>query len=428
MRWAINIIKADKYLVSSETRLVLLIAQWIVNDRRLPEIETILAREPVNWEYFNALLAHHELSSFAYSCLKNYSSLFPSAEVDLLKKNHYFVLARLAGQEKEFLEIADIFRGQGIGLLPLKGAAFLIDNMYGDKAGLRPMADIDILVKKDKLSQAENLVETLGYQKEFCGLKEDYWRKKGYHVTFIKNKSGKMFSTLLEMHWLLDYPRNISLLPSLWGRTRKLQFSGREIALLSPEDTLFSLALHLRRFGNVLSLKSACDFACLLTKYKDLNWDYILKEAKNGQMCASLYFRFIQVKIFFDIQAPDSLLNSLAPLHYKRGLMERFILKNTFLSLDDTDNRVFLKNHFLAYDNLWEPVSMIINMPQEQFAKFYRLTPYSVKAILLYRLRFLYFPGYCVALILKAIIRKIVKKKQTTLAPKTKLNNVLDPQ
>lgn len=408
MRWAINIIKADKYLISQEARLVLLIAQWIVNDRRLPEIEKILAQASVDWEYFNALLARHELSSFAHTCFKNYSPLLPSDEINLLKKSHYFVLAHIADLEKEFLEIADVFRNRGVDLLPLKGSAFLVDNMYGDKTGLRPMADIDILVKKEKYSQAEKLVETLGYQKEFCGLKEDYWRRKSYHIIFVKNKNGKTFSTL-EIHWSLDYSRKIVLLPFLWDRVRKLQVGDKEFALLSPEDTLFCLALHLRRFGNVLSLKSACDFARLLTKYKDLNWDYILKEAKKGQMCASLYFRLIQANIFFDIQIPNLILNGLNLVNYKRRLIKGFILKDTFLVLDKTVGSIFLKNYFLVYDNFLEPVSMIINMPQEQFAKFYRLTPYSIRTLLWHRLRFLYFPYYLFALILKATIGRIGK-------------------
>ena len=396
-------IKADKYLIRQEARLVLLIAQWVINDRRSPEMEKILSQESVNWEYFNTLLAHDQLSSFAHACLKDYSSLLPSGEVDLLKKNHYFVLAHLASLEKEFLKIADIFREQGIDLLPLKGSAFLFDNIYGAKSGLRPMVDIDILVKKEKLSQAEKLVETLGYQKEFMGFKEDYWKRKNYHIMFTKNKSGKMFS-ILEIHWLLDYPRKIVLLPLLWDRVRKLQFGDREVALLSPEDTLFCLALHLRRFGNVLSLKLACDFACLLNKYQDLGWDYILKEARKGQMRTSLYFRLIQVKIFFDIQVPNFILNNLRPVNYKRRLIESFILKDTFFDFDQTVSNVFLKNHFLVYDNFWESVSMIINLPQEQFARFYRLPPYSIRTRLLYRLRFLYFPYYLLVLILKSCL------------------------
>ncbi len=365
----------------------------------------------VNWEYFNKFLAYHELHSFAYTCFKEHGVLLPSDEEDLLKKTHYFVLARLAEQENEFLLIADIFRDQGLDLLPLKGSAFLIDNLYADKAGLRPMVDIDVLVKNEKFPQAERLLETLGYRKDLGGFKEDYWKKKNYHIAFVKQVNGKKLPGQLEMHWLLDYPGKISLLPMLWGRIRKLKFGKREISLLSPEDTLFCLALHLRRFGNVLSLKSACDFARLLSQYKYLDWDYILKEAENGQLRACLYFRLIQASLLFNIRVPDSMLNNLCLANYKRRLIGGFILQNTFLGTIETTRSNFLKNHFLVYDHFWEPVSMIINMPQEQFAKFYRLAPYSMWTFLWYRLRFLYFPYYLFVLVLKAIIRKIAIDK-----------------
>ena len=402
-------IKTDKYLATQEERLVLFVAQWIVNDYRQPEIERILARGSVNWEDFNVMLEHHELSSFAYTCLKRHSSFIPDREIELLKKKHYIVIASLARLEKEFLEIADIFCTQGVDIVPIKGTSFLIDSMYGAKTGLRPMADIDVLVKRDNFTLAEKLAETLGYHKVLCGLKESYWREKNYHAIFSKMKNDAVFS-VLEIHWFLDYPRKILLLPLLWERIKRLKTGDREITLLSPEDTLFSLALHLRRFGNVLSLKSACDFACLLTKYKDLDWDYILREAKNGQMCASLYFRLIQANILFDIRVPNSILNGLNLLNYKQRLIENFILKNTFLGIPEASGNIFLKNHFLVYDNFREPVSMVINMPQEQFAKFYSLDPYSVKTLLFYRLRFLYFSYYLFKQILKAILRKIVKR------------------
>ena len=371
----------------------------------------------LNWDHFNLLLAQHELSSFAYACLKNYSALLPVPEIDLLRKNHYFILARLADLEKEFLMLADIFQGQKVDLLPLKGAAFLIDQIYGDKFGLRPMVDMDILVKKENLFQAEKLIVALGYRKQLCGFKEDYWRRKSYHIIFTKEKNGKICFHL-EMHWLLDYPRKRLLLPLLWDRIRKLQVGDKQIALLSVEDTLFCLALHLRRFGNVLSLKSACDFACLLTKYKDLDWDYILQEANQGEMRTSLYFRLIQASVFFDIQVPNLILNNLSPAIYKQRVIKNFIANDTFLDLDKMAKSLFLKNHFVVYDNFWEPADMIINMPVEQFAKFYRLAPYSPGTYFLYCLRFLYFPLHLLMQILKVIERKIVARLALSIESK----------
>jgi hypothetical protein len=400
-------IQAGNYLINRETRLISLIAQWVISDRRPPEIKDILTQGPIDWGYFNLLLAYHEFSSFAYVCLGDYSSLIPASETDLLKKAHYYILVRLADLEYEFLKISDIFRQQRVDFLPLKGMAFLVDNMYGGKAGLRPMADIDILVKKECFLLAEKLIEALNYRKELFGLKEDYWIKRNYHIAFTRNNSDKRLPVLVEVHWLLDYPGERLLLPDLWRRAKEIQYGDRKFTVLSVEDMLFCLALHLRRFGKILSLKSACDFACILVKNKDLDWDYVLREAKSGQMCASLYYRFIQANILFGIQVPGAMLSALNRSGFKRNLIEKFILKNTFSGSSDTDKGVFLKNHLLVYDNFWKPVNMIMNIPQEQFAKFYHLNPYSNKTLLLYRLRFLYYLCHLFVLVLNVITERM---------------------
>ena len=384
--------------------MVLLIARWIVDDSGLPEIKEILAGGAVNWGYFNALLMDHEVYSFAYACLKDFSSLLPGNEVDLLKRTYYFNLARISCFQDEIFRIIDVYRERGVDILPLKGSAFLVDNMYGGKAGSRPMVDIDILVREDNLCRAGELLENIGYHKDLGGLKEDYWRRRNYHIVYERSNCNNKSFTLVEMHWLLDYPRKTPLLPRLWDRIITSRVENREISLLSPEDMLFCLVLHLRRFGKVLSLKSACDCALLLAKHKDLDWDYILRETRNGHMRASLYFRLVQAGMFFDIHAPDAVLKGLCLGRYKKRLIEQFILRNTFSALSKTGDSVFLKNHFLAYDGFGEPAGMILHMPLEQFGKFYRLAPYRVGTVLLYRMRFFFYPFYLFALILRAVI------------------------
>ncbi|HPT39430.1 MAG TPA: nucleotidyltransferase family protein [Candidatus Omnitrophota bacterium] len=403
------IIAPNKYLTSRQARLVLLIAQWIVNEREdAAKIKKMLSGQELDWDKFNKLLAYHDLSSFAHSFFKDYLHLIPGRQIEELRNYHLFMLSRLIELEKEFFKIADIFADQGVDLLPLKGTAFLIDRLYGNLSGLRPMADIDILVKKEQLPRAEKLAEASGYHKELCGLNEDYWRKRNYHLIFTKKKNQKIFS-ILEIHWLLDYPRENPLLPDLWKRAIRIPGLKNEVNELSAEDTLFCLALHLRRFGNTLALKTACDFARILIKYKDLDWDYILKQARSGRICASFYFRLIQMKYFFNLRVPDSILKGLSRPNYQQGLIRRFILKDTFRDPGRKISSIFLRHHFLAYDTFREPVSIIINIPQEQFAKFFELTPYGFKTLLLYRLRFLFFLYYLVKLLLNSTADKITK-------------------
>ncbi|MDD5116630.1 MAG: nucleotidyltransferase family protein [Candidatus Omnitrophica bacterium] len=386
-----------------EARLLLSIARWVVNGRRSPEIKEILLRKDFNWDDFNALLAYHDFSSFACSCLEDNFSIIPAGESGLLKNARHYLLLRLAELENELSRIVDFLDAGRIDFLPIKGSSFLVDNMYGDKSGLRPMADIDILVKKDCLARIEGLLASAGYCKELCGLKEDYWKKKSYHIAFSRSSAGSRPPLVVEAHWLLDYPGKRTPLECLWVRSKTACYGGREVSILSPEDMLFCLALHLRRFGNVLSLKSACDFACLLSRDKEMDWDYILREAGRGRMRVSLSYRLIQADLFFGIKAPAGVLGALGLSGMRRKYIERFISNNTFLTSGDRKKQIFLINHFLVYDDLWQPVNMIINIPQEQFAKFYQLAPYSKRTVLLHRLRLFFYLYRCFCIFLKPV-------------------------
>lgn len=398
----------------SEARLTLLLAKWIIYNQDLPEIRELIMRGDIKWEKFNDFILYHELSSFSYPCFEKYFQLLPEDEIDFLKENYYFYSIYVYSLWQEFIQIAHACNEENIGIVPLKGIAFLIDNLYSDRAYLRPMCDIDILIKEKDLALIEKTLETLEYQKDLKGLNENYWRKENYHLVFTKRNRKGLFCNV-EIHWALDYKRKKPILPCLWNRIKKSQVENKEIYMLSPEDTLFSLALHQRRFGKMLCLKNACDVAVLLNRYDiDLDWDYILKEAKSACMLTTLYFVLAQTNLLFDTQVPSSVLGALGVAGYKKSLIKRFIIQDTFLpglalSNGHPDiNNLYLKSHFLLYDNFCEPVKCILNAPQEQFAKFYRLKPYGIKTNLLYRLRYLCFMQNIISVILKMTINRLV--------------------
>lgn len=62
--------------------------------------------------------------------------------------------------------------------------------------------------------------------------------------------------------------------------------------------------------------------------------------------------------------------------------------------------------HFLLYDTLWEPIDYILNIPLEQFAKFYEIKPYDRMTGFLYENRLFYMP-------VKLIIEKISYAKKS---------------
>lgn len=392
-----------------EARLALLAARGLVSDADEAASKGLLSQRPIDWVRFNNIISYHELSPSAYILLKRFPALLPREEFWFLKQQFYSNILRLSLLEQELVRILRDFNEHGIIALPLKGSHFLLDaGIYADKAYLRPMSDIDILVKKSDYHKAQVILESRGYLKEPWGRKEEYWRNKNYHLAFSK-KNRDRISYTVEVHWDLDYPRDSRFfsLPRLWEKVIKTQRQGGYFFLSSPEDTLLSLALHQRRFGKMLLLKSACDVALLLLRHADtLDWDYLLREAREARMRTVLYFVLLQAETLFNIQMPNSALRAMGVSGHKKRLIRNFILKDTFGCGLDL-NAPHLKAHFLLYDSFREPVISVLNVPQEQFAKFYRLPPYGLKTVILYRLRWFYFVKSSVATMYRTLLKRI---------------------
>jgi len=355
---------------------------------------------PANWPKAKGLLAYHELTPFVYPLLRKADLNLPEDIEEFFKNDYYCALSRCQRFRQEFLRISDAFESAGITLLPIKGAA-LLEDIY-THIPVRPMVDIDLLVKERDIEKSQELLSSLGYKKRLDGLKEDYWRKKQCHIAFHRQGDNPFIA---ELHWSLDFKRkNRDILPELWNRAREIKASGQGIKLLSPEDTLFSLALHQRRMGKALCLKNTYDAVLLLNKYcSSFDWDYVVRQAKESSARATLFFLLLHAEIL-GFKMPALAEKGLSPAGWKKKLIQKFIGKNAFLLLRGREKEMYLKSHFLLYDTIWEPVSYILNIPQEQFSKFYEFKPYSRKTGFLYRNRIIY-------ILFKAVLDLVKKVK-----------------
>ncbi|MFH1504505.1 MAG: nucleotidyltransferase family protein [Candidatus Omnitrophota bacterium] len=352
-------------------------------------IETLLNSQSINWERFKEFINYHELTPFVYSLVKDFSSLLPLDLIEFLKNNHYCALVRCQGIRQEFLRILTAFEQAEVMLLPLKGAA-LLEDIY-IRMPLRLMTDIDFLVKEGDVEKGASILYDAGYKKQLGGFTEEYWKQDQCHITFVFKKENKLCVT--ELHWGIDFKRKgRAILPEIWDRVREVNREGRAIKLLSPEDTLFSLALHARRFGKVLSLKNVYDAALLLNKYeKTFDWEYCLNVSKKYELCSALFFILYQVEFLSGLNFYQRLMKELNVSKYKKKLIQNFIEKYTFLPDAQTQRKkLYLKSHFLLYDTFKEPANYILNIPQEQFANYYGLNAYSRKANFFYKSRLFY--------------------------------------
>ncbi len=143
-------------------------------------------------------------------------------------------------RNRSLLKILQAFRGEAVEVLLVKGIA-LANLVYGDPA-LRPMRDIDLLIKTEDAGRAEALLFSLGYGHEGGeDVPADY-----YHLRpAVKTMEG--LPVTIELHRGLfpphpDYP--VWSFDYLWARSITMEVGSVTTRTLCLEDMLQHVYLH----------------------------------------------------------------------------------------------------------------------------------------------------------------------------------------
>jgi len=129
------------------------------------------------------------------------------------------------------VELAKHFNQAGIELLFLKGTA-LLATVYKNDIGIRPMQDIDVLIKKADLPQTERILKQLGYSEDYARLSQswkfsvsrDYCEKQGVHYVYYRGP------IVLELHCNIHtHPKRWLQLDHLADMTQKAMLGDAQI-------------------------------------------------------------------------------------------------------------------------------------------------------------------------------------------------------
>jgi Uncharacterised nucleotidyltransferase len=217
--------------------------------------------------------------------------------------------ALLSGQLKLMLNAL----GAGdIPVIVLKGA-HLAHNVYENPA-LRPMIDIDLLVRQEDLSTAESIMGKLGYHspgKVWIDAPDPTWK----HLP-------RMFKTdamPVEIHWTIRDPNNaLEIQPDkLWDRAVASEYAGAFALALSPEDLLLHLCLHaVHHHAFQAGLRDICDVDQTIRRHADeLNWQILADRAKEWKASASAWIALNSAASLLGTPVPEDFLDALKPPH-----------------------------------------------------------------------------------------------------------------
>ncbi|HQU32323.1 MAG: nucleotidyltransferase family protein [Planctomycetia bacterium] len=254
---------------------------------------------------------------------KGGGELFPKHFLEKLKLE--YIITNIANSKiyDTLSEIGNAFNKAGIPFILLKGS-HLAQFVYQD-IGLRPMGDIDILVKKEEMKEINKMLNKLGYKAEplYKWQLHDNYAVNYYH----KNKKS------LQIHWELFSPSRFSQplqpLPGemVWKNAVPINLGNFCGYVLSNEVNLLYLCIHTAKHirNGILSLRFY-DIALFLQN-NAVNETYFLELVKNSGLETLIYHMLQISKEYFGVDISRLIhLNFRYDPHY--GNIDKYFSEN----------------------------------------------------------------------------------------------------
>jgi hypothetical protein len=287
-----------------EDELLVCSARANLGSERAGRMEALLG-EALDWDYLIRTATRHAMKPLLYWTLdRTCPEAVPQAQLDQLRdffqSNSYQNLL----QTRALLEALQQLDTQGITAVPYKGPV-LAQRAYGNLS-LRHFRDLDILVRKQDVLAASDVLVSLGYRPKLELPKNPDapgWRSGQFD--FVRE-------VLVELHWDIA-PTSFSfpLDPEhLWAHLQPASLGGSELQTLSPEDLLLLLCVHGAKH-RWERLAWICDVANLVQVQKEMDWEKTMGQARVFGLERMLLLGLVLAGDLLGAQLPDEVRHEI---------------------------------------------------------------------------------------------------------------------
>jgi Uncharacterised nucleotidyltransferase len=306
-----------------ENRLILACAQ---TNADLPSIQDILERGP-DWEEILRKVERWGLAPLVGVSLKQADAAgrVPKAVTERLKHLHRGSAIHGITLREALRGILGRFSAASVPVITLKGAA-LAELVYPTPA-LRPMGDIDLLVRKSDLEGVDKLLRTMNYAVGLPAESLPEWR---HDIPYF----GPGGFPLVEIHHHIENQwRPLARIPieDFWKRSRPARIASMETLVFSHEDLLMHLALHLATHFSlgdefVRHVTNLCDIRETCRRYGSaIDWALLVKHSQEYEMEKCLYYVLSLARDLVGADVPSPVLTDLRATFRQLPLETRFI-------------------------------------------------------------------------------------------------------
>ncbi|MCI5195478.1 MAG: hypothetical protein D3919_04465 [Candidatus Electrothrix sp. AW5] len=343
-----------------------------------------------NWNAVVQQANRHGVTSLLYQSLSapQFELIVPATITQTLRIPYLEFFWQNTSLYNNLSNILKALQQKNIPVTLLKGA-HLAQTVYSNIA-LRPMGDIDILVKKEDLLQAKEHLLGLGY----TPFKETDIATASASCQHL-SPMIKQDAPPVELHWTLESPTSPFTIDveGLWQRARPASVGGVDTLTLSPEDLLLHLCLHTAAhhlYSN--GLRALCDIRESIRHYREeLDWKTVQLRAEEWGAGNAVYLTLYLARSLLGADVPDTLLNRLQP---EEKTQQPIAAAQTFIfSGSELDRHIAAAPHtrsLFASRSVLQTVVLLLQrifLPHETIAQLYNLPVDSPRIPLYYPVR-----------------------------------------
>jgi hypothetical protein len=261
----------------------------------------------------------------------------PEEFILCLRTAYYMAIGDAELHHQEIKRILHALTEARLTPVAFKGAA-LAYTVYPDTA-CRPMGDIDLWLPDEQMPQAQAVLEELGY-----GAKAKTTRPRALMIRarnelpMYGTRSG---SGLVELHWGV-FPGEWLLQTTciddaeLRARAMPAQLAGQPALILTPEDNVIQVAVHLAINHNMSSpwLRGLMDIA-LLARHYPIDWIVIVQRARDWRVATAVWLVLSLTVDMTGLEEAADVVRQLQPSALRCGLIHRFANAETLVEMRD---------------------------------------------------------------------------------------------
>lgn len=329
---------------------------------------------PDNWKALCAFAVKNEVFPVFYRNLLALGPISIPSEILLNFKNLYLLnLQRNLILQKELFNIIERFYQAGIPVIPLKGP-FFAEYIYKDMALRQTSSDLDLLVKKESLKGAGDLLKALGY----CIDEAKYNYSRRFSVEAQFHKKDPPFG--IDLHWDIATNRIQSDALELWANAKDAEINGHLILAPSNEDLLLYMIFKAMFVKDFIKIKSIYDIHSMIKNHeKGIDWEVFKEKAKKLHFDAAAYFTFCLCRDLLGTRIDNNLQRFLKPAFLRRIFFNIWIRKANVLRSNKTSYVWYYIISVFLFSNSFHAALKVIYqgifLPLDEFVRCYKDLP-----------------------------------------------------